>query len=323
MRRKISPRLMGWLLTASLSSLSLSAQDVRLRSNANVVLVPTLVTEPSGRPIFNLGADDFMVLDNGREQSVQLDEQLSLAQVSLVVAIDRGQGNAAALDKLRNLDTMLEPIIGGGKGEVAMVAFDSNVKLVHDFTSDTDTLNQTIKQLQAGDGGNAAVDAIRYSLRLLEARPKDYRKMLFLIGESRDHGSTTKLDDLIPQIERTNTLIYSAVFSPPVSSQLTSSDPPRPMNLLALFTLIREAARENILKTIAQLSGGEYLIFGTEKAFEDRLTEMASHVHNLYLLSFQPKKLIPGQHSLRVLVRGRDDALVYARNGYWAAAPAQ
>ena len=63
--------------------------------------------------------------------------------------------------------------------------------------------------------------------------------------------------------------------------------------------------------------------FKSEMVFEDKMAEIANHVFNLYLLSFQPKDLQPGQHSLKVGLRFSSDSKIYARRGYWAAEQGQ
>ena len=62
----------------------------------------------------------------GLEQKVQLDETLHSQPISVVVAIEKGHTGNETLDKVKRIGSMLYPIVGEGKGEVAVVAFDSN-----------------------------------------------------------------------------------------------------------------------------------------------------------------------------------------------------
>ena len=43
--------------------------------------------------------------------------------------------------------------------------------------------------MQPGDGGAAILDTVNYAANLLESQPKEYRRVLLLISEERDHGS--------------------------------------------------------------------------------------------------------------------------------------
>ena len=50
------------------------AQGPTFRSQTNLVLVPTLVKDGDGKPVYGLQSKDFIVEDDGIEQAVQLDE---------------------------------------------------------------------------------------------------------------------------------------------------------------------------------------------------------------------------------------------------------
>lgn len=89
------------------------------------------------------------------------------------------------------------------------------------------------------------------------------------------------------------------------------------MNILGIFSSLMRSAKENVPKTVAEMSGGEYLPFHDEKTLEQEFAGVNNHFFNQYLLSFTPKKLSLGQHSLRVVVASRGDVLVTARTGYW------
>jgi VWFA-related protein len=297
-----------------------AAQDVTLHSGTNVVLVPTLVTNIAGDPIFRLSAEDFTVYDNGVQQKVHLDENVWGEHMSVVLAIQKGHSADATLDKVKRLGSLLYPIVGEGKGEVAVVAFDDKPELKHDFTSDLDQANKSIGQIAPGSYNCAVLDAIAYSIALLDARPPTNRKILFIVSGANDDGSKATTPEIMRQIERSNVLIYSATYSQTTASKVgeTLADPTsHPVNLLATFSGLLRSAKENVPKTVAQVSGGEYMPFHDEKTLEQEFAEVNNHFFNQYLLSFTPKKLSLGQHSLRVVVGNRGDVVVTTRTGYW------
>jgi len=285
-----------------------------------VVLVPTLVTNIASEPIFRLSAEDFSVYDNGVQQKIQLDENVWGERMSIVVAIQKGHSADGTLDKVKKLGSLLYPIAGEGKGEVAVVAFDGKPELKHDFTTDLDQANEAISQIAPGSYNCFVLDAIAYSIALLDARPSTSRKVLFLVSGPSDDGSKATIPEVMRQIERSNVLIYSATYSPSEASKLGDAfaDPTaRSVNLLGVFSSLLRSAKENVPKTVAVMSGGEYLPFHDEKALEQEFAGVNNHFFNQYLLSFTPKKLSLGQHTLRVVVAGRGDVVVTARTGYW------
>ena len=297
-----------------------AAQQITLHGGTSVVLVPTLVTNIAGEPVFRLSADDFSVYDNGVEQKVHLDENIWGEQTSVVVAVQKGHSADETLDKVRRLGSLLYPIVGEGKGEVAVVAFDDKAEIKQDFTTNLDQATKALNQIAPGSYGCAVLDALAYSVAMLDSRPAANRKVLFLVSGAEDDGSRASTPQVIRQIERSNVLIYSATYSQSEASKLgeTLADPnSHPINLLGVFSGLLRSAKENVPKTVAEMSGGEYLPFHDEKTLEQELAGVNNHFFNQYLLSFTPKKLSLGQHSLRVVVAGHGDLVVTARTGYW------
>ncbi len=295
-----------------------AAQQITLHGGTSVVLVPTLVTTIAGEPVFRLSADEFSIYDNGVEQKVHLDESLQGAQTSLVVAVQKGHSEDETLDKVRRLGSLLYPIVGDGKGEVAIVLFDDKPELKQDFTTNLDQATKALNQIAPGSYGCAVLDAISYSIGLLNARAPVNRKVLFLVSGANDDGSKATTPEVMRQIERSNVLIYGATYSQSAASKLgqTLADSEHPVNVLGIFSSLLRSANENVPKTAAEMSGGEYLPFHDEKTLEQQLAGVNNHFFNQYLLSFTPKKLSLGQHSLRVIV-DRGDLVVTARTGYW------
>jgi VWFA-related protein len=301
------------------SCLTIAAQQVTLHGGTSVVLVPTLVTNIAGEPIFRLTADDFAIYDNGVEQKVRLDEDLQGSQTSVVVAIEKGHSTGEILDKVRRLGSLVYPIVGEGKGEVAVVAFDDKPQLQQGFTPNTDLATKAIKQVAPGSYGSAVLDAVAYSVDLLNSRPPSNRKVLFLVSGAHDDGSKATTPEVMRQIERSNILIYSVTYVQSGASKLGEmiADPSdHQVNLLGIFSRLVQSAKENVPQTVALMSGGEYLPFHDEKALEQQLTGVDNHYFNHYLLSFTPRKLSLGQHTLRVIA-SRPDVVVTARTGYW------
>ena len=101
---------------------------------------------------------------------------------------------------------------------------------------------------------------------------------------------------------------------------LPDGTPRQEIGLMPLVKMAIEAMRKNTPKTIAELTGGEYELFTSHKAFESRVTEFSNHLRNRYLLSFEPKDPHPGLHKVTVRLRQRhdNDVRIVARERYWA-----
>jgi VWFA-related protein len=290
-----------------------------------VVVIPALVKSAKGEVVYGLGAKDFIVDDDGVEQPVRLDEAAEGSAVSVVVAIQRGRRANYEFPRIRGLSAMLAPLVEDGHGRVAIVEFDSQVELVQDFSSNPEKTATTLKELQFGDGGAAILDAVDFSVKLLEKAPKQRPRLLLLISETRDHGSQAKVDDVVTEIGQSSTAVYALAFSPTRSNILDTMqgnnlDEMGPdLNILALAYLAAQAMRKNTPQTVASMTGGEYELFTTRKHFEARMIDFTNHLHSRYLLSIEPKNPHAGLHKIRVRLRDSGDRVVLARSRYWAA----
>ena len=307
-------------------------QEPTFRTQSNVVLVPALVRDKSGNAIYGLQAKDFVIDDNGVQQTVRLDEAAEDNPVSLVVAVQCGRRANFELPRMHGLAAMLDPVMDQPDSKIAVVAFDSTVHPVDNFTSDSAVIRHDLTALKPGDGGAAILDAVSYSAKLLNGVPRDHKRVLLLISETRDHGShNATVDDVIRAIGDSNVVVYTLAFSPSKSNVLDTlrgannpdlhpdtteyhNDP----DLLAPLVLAAQAMRKNTAKAIAAQSGGEYQMFDSAKGFDARLNDFSNHLHSRYLLSFQPSRPEPGLHELIVKLKEPGSATVLARTSYWA-----
>ena len=121
-----------------------------LRVTANEVLVPTLVEKPGGGVVYGLKPQDFVLEDNGVPQKIRVQEEMDTAPVALVVAVEEGGVSVLEFDKLAKLGPLLDLFLSDGRGQAALVGFDSKPHLIRDFTHSSDEVNQALKQLQTG-----------------------------------------------------------------------------------------------------------------------------------------------------------------------------
>lgn len=312
------------LVCALLLTSGASPQDVTLRSESNVVLIPVLVKDSQGGIVYGLGPDDFIVEDDGVVQPAHLDDAPEGQPISLVVAIQTGRRAAYEFPRMQGLNTMLDPIFTPGTARVAVVEFDSQVQLASNFTKDPALIANDLKTLQPGDGGAATLDAIAYSVNLLKQEPPERERILLLISETRDHGSHTKVNDAVAAIGQSNALMYALAFSPGLSNIFDTGrgTNQNEMNgspdLLAPLVMTVQAMRKNVPSTVAAMTGGEYELFATRKKFEVRLNDFSNHLHSRYILSITPRNPHAGLHNLRVRLKNSDKNTVLARTSYWA-----
>ena len=217
-KRQMRFRLLVILAFQVLCATCGQAQDVSdptpvLRRGSNLVLVPTLVKTSNGEPVFGLTADDFILTDDGVEQTIALEENTDSQPLALVIVVQIGGAGGRRLDSYRKLGPLLDSLAGAVPHRVAVVGFDSEPHIVTDFTPELNNVAAVMANLQPGDGGAAFLDSLRFAVDLLGKQPTSYRRAILSFSETLDHGSQSKLEDALRAIDDTNTTIYSLAFS--------------------------------------------------------------------------------------------------------------
>jgi VWFA-related protein len=296
-----------------------------LRVTTTEVLVPTLV-EKSGSIVYGLKPSDFVLEDNGVPQKIRVQPEMDTAPVALVVAVEQGGVSALEFDKLARLGPLLDVFLFDPHSQVALVGFDSRPHLIQDFTHSSDQVDKELTELEPGNGGAAILDTVNYGVTLLETEPKEYRRVLLLISEERDHGSKhTKPVQLIRKIGESDVLVLSVSFSPATAELVNGLTRPYEesagADLLAPLAMALKAFKKNVAREVAKESGGEYTTFVRDKAFEARVLTAARDARNRYLITFSPTDPTPGLHTIRVRTAEDYGARIVARANYWREAP--
>jgi len=190
-----------------------SSPPPALRAESIVVLVPALVRDAGGKPVFTLTAHDFRVTDDGVEQALTLDADTGGEPLALVVAIETGGAGALKLDAYRDLGGALSALVGSIPHLISVVGFDSTPSVLVPFTGSIDSAAAALHDLEPGDKGAAIFDALAFSIYQLRTAPAGYRRAILLISETLDDGSQARLEDALREISDTNTAIYALAFS--------------------------------------------------------------------------------------------------------------
>lgn len=313
----------SFLAALLLLSPAVFAQDdptPTIRVNTNLVQVPVSV-DYKGERLYGLKAGQFEVKDNGIVQKIRLDEDADLQGVALFVLVQCGREAVMQFGNISGLPTMVESIVGGAPKLIAVARYASGPELLQDFTGNMEKTNMTLNGIKPCEDGNAnTLDAVKYAAEALSKRPSKYRRAILLIGETRDHGSKIKPEAVVEELGRSNVVVDSVSFNPGKTEIINSlfhgqmgSGP------LGLLVMAVNALKKNVPKTLSELSGGEYINFSGQKGFDNGMLKLSNHIHDYYLLSFQPPMNVePGLHSISITVPEYPGAKLRARQSYWA-----
>jgi VWFA-related protein len=311
------------LIALALGSVALA--QAPLRTTVRLVIAPTTVVDSHGKYIDGLSEPDFVLRDNGEQRPVHVD--FASFPISLVVAVQRSFFSAAVLNKAHKIGSLLEPMVTGERGEVAVIAYDGEIEVQQEFTTDFEKVDSALKRIQPGDYSARTVDAVAESVRLLASRPPERRRVLLLISEAKDRNSRTKLDAAVTLAQQENVTIYPLTYSPyttAFTAKAGTTPPPdhTTTNLLVLLPEIARLAQTNAAAAFARYTGGERLSFTRQKSLELAVARIGEELHSQYLLSFAAPPDSSGTfHAITVAVPGQPGAKVRTRPGYWMAEP--
>ena len=329
------------LIPLLLATLTLAAQQApptppetpfTLRTTTNLVFVPTQVLTKKGDLLYTLRPDQFLLTDNNIPQTIRVDDDPDALGLSLAVVVQCSRtafrdfasmrGLPAMVDSLTNTDSALP---GTSPNQVALISYGTEVELLTPLTSSPQKLAAAYNNLEPCEDEKDArtLDAVDYARNLLESIPSSVhtRRAILLIGETRDHGSHIKPAQVVAALGRSNTVVDAVSFTPGTQDlfALLRGVAPNPKEAILLVV---NALRRNIPNTLANLTGGEFATFNSQKGFEQRVHRLANRIHNYYLISFQPADptgtpIAPGLHHINVTVPDHIDAKIRHRLTYY------
>ncbi len=136
------------------------AQEPRFQTQAHEVVVPVSVLTKGGKPVENLSASDFLVLNDGKPQTVRLISRDSGGlPIHAVIVLETNDSSYAALAKIKKTASIVSSFITndmetGAPSLAAVVTVSDEVRIVQDFTADPDILGDVFAKLSAsGDSG--------------------------------------------------------------------------------------------------------------------------------------------------------------------------
>jgi VWFA-related protein len=327
-----------------------------LTVSSTLVQVPVQVKTKSGKNVYELTADNFLVTDNGISQTINLDDDTGSQPLALAIVVQTGGAGAAHIADYQGLGAILDAIVGNVDHLVAVVAFDSAPHLLQPFTPNTGLATKQLNNLQPGNLGAAILDGVAFAVAQLRQQPANYRHAILLFSETLDQDSNTTLEEALRLISNTNTTMYSFAFSSThaavhheaskferpgepgpthgcfsrdgadaeyqdhYSKQVLDciSDLAPPVRLATMaFVAARNGLRTNTAESIAQLTGGEFAHFHNANDLQKGLVAVSNDVPNFYQLSFHPQPPTAGMHALHVELKDDPHLELKARSAYW------
>ena len=330
----------------------------QVRVRVALVNTPVTVMDKKGNLVNDLTAADFHVTDNGIEQKISHFD-FGGDPLSVVVLLETSSRINAFLPQIRKTSTLFTQAVIGADGEAAVVGFNDAVDKLQDFTTDTDAIERTISNLQTGTSGSRLYDAMSIAVDMLAKRPQataehaGRRRVLFVLSETVDSGSETKLGEALRRAQLANVTIYSVGLSttraelrskmphsqpdrsappginplpaPPGTIQIPENDPATygDVDILAaavwIVQRINNQVKDHAMDIAAAATGGNHLSTFKDRSIENAIDQLGGELHSQYSISYTPSSGNDfGYHEIKVWV-DRKNLSVRARPGYYIA----
>ncbi len=136
------------------------------------------------------------------------------------------------IPKLKHAGLLVQGLVTGAGGDVAVLAFDHRMQHLQDFTDDPGKLDDAMQKLTAGSNTAAIVDAVLEADHMLKRHdPQNVRRrVILLLSRDVDKGSEAHLKETVRDMQFDNVIIYCVDISKAMTAVLKKPDYPRPAN---------------------------------------------------------------------------------------------
>jgi VWFA-related protein len=319
----------------------------------NLVTAPVLVYDRDGNYVNGLQPFQFHLFDNQKEQNIGVD--VTYIPISMVVCIQVNSHVEGLLPQIRKIGNLIQPLVVGEQGQVALIGYDSRVRTLQEFTSDADKITKAVRDIYPGSSQNRMIDAVVEATRMLSHVPNNRRRIILQIGETRDQSSENRVREAMINLQLNNIMVYEVDMSRLVSTLTAKPDPGRQNNLppamsphlpygvpatptsvqqatgfgnagraefipmmVELFKDVKAIFKDNPAEAFTKATGGTELSFVRQRGLEDAIQRIGAELHSQYFVTYRPNNLDEGGfHEITVTVNSPDVKKVQTRPGYW------
>lgn len=322
--------------------------DLIFRQENVFVMAPVIVHDSRGEIVTGLTPLDFELYDNGKLQKIT--EDATTHPISMVVAVQSSANMEKLLPDIQKIGSLFSGLVLGENGELAVLSFDHRVQTMTEFTSDPDKISAAFKKIKIGSTPNHVNDAAMKGVNMLRTRDKARRRVLLLISETRDSGSSMTVRDVLTEAEFKDITVYAVEVSHLLTSLTSQHEPPRPNAIppearhlpagiigtpttdaqqnmgdyspiiKEIFIAVKAIFISNPQEVYTKYTGGREYSYMTRKGLEKAIADIGDEIHSQYLLTYLPNNTNEaGYHEIEVRIL-KPGLKVTTRPGYWTAA---
>jgi VWFA-related protein len=236
------------------------------------------VLDQSSRPVTGLGADAFVVREDGRSREV-LRASPATAPIEMAILIDNSQAATSLITDLRRaLGPFLTQMASKGH-QIALIALADRPTILVDYTSSADRLQGAANRIFAQEGsGTLLLDGVVDVAHALEKRGAERRVIVVITTEGTDF-SNLGFERTLEELGTSGAQMYAFIITEGPSANLTT-----------------EEARNRgiVLDRGPRITGGKREHLLTGMALTDALENLAAELNQQYHVVFaRPDTTVP------------------------------
>ena len=283
------------------------APQATFKSGVEVVTVSVSVRDDNGKVIKDLTKSDFEVFDSGYKKEIR-DFFVGDSPISLALLLDISGSMAVGgnMDRAREAIAVATMNLRSDTDEGALFTFDSELRQVVGFTTDTRRIHQV--SLKGKPWGQTSLyDAVAHAARAVANRNNKHRALV-VISDGVDTASRMTAAEVSGIASSIDVPVYLLRVVNPLD---------HPGGEHEVIETDGRTAQAATLADLARWTGGDMRVVSvpahTSAAIQDLFTEL----RHQYLITFEPGAR-PGWHPLEIRTR-KKSLVVHARGGYMSA----
>jgi Ca-activated chloride channel family protein len=282
------------------------AQTPSFRAAVDVVSVTAVVRDSRGRPVNNLGREDFQVYERGRLRDIVQFKSSDQGPISLGILFDVS-GSMRGATQMHAGQRAVEHIlswVNPAQDEVGLFSFDAELRKEVDFTTDLDKIKTAVNSLTAV-GQTSLYDAINKTAAALGDRPSP-RRAVIVITDGIDTSSKLTPSQVSGMASAIDVPVY-------VIAVLSPLDHPGQDHAVVGADSSPVATH---LSNLSYWTGGTLFMVSAPAHASQAARDLITELRHQYLIAFEAARE-PGWYELDVRTRRRE-LTVRARSGYFS-----
>jgi len=274
------------------------------------------VVRDKKRLVPDLNREDFELTEDDVPQQIKYFSRQTDTPLTLVLAVDTSPSQQRLLAGEQQASKQFASQVLRPKDEFAVIHFDLEVELLQDFTSDLQYLTRAIDETEINGGGGGPTpgtfptgraccthlyDAV-YLASAQMLKNEAGRKVIILVTDGQDEGSTETLDRSLEAAQKANVIIYSILLVD-----------------RGAYGFGFGYSGESALSKLSTETGGRVIRADNPRNTNEAFEEIANELRTQYLLGYTPSNNKNDGSYRRIRVRvtqGHYD--VESRHGYYA-----